>query len=108
MWNAPGGLPKRPKGSDCNSAGSAFGGSNPSPTTKSPAPEVGDFRLVEPMVDFVLVLEGRVLGRDEFGRPAKQSHRNRTDEKEPAHRDNDSGNNTERDTPRVHAPRLSE
>lgn len=33
VWNASGGLPKRPKGSDCNSAGSAFGGSNPSPTT---------------------------------------------------------------------------
>ncbi len=28
-----GGVPERPKGSDCKSAGSAFGGSNPPPST---------------------------------------------------------------------------
>ncbi len=29
-----GGVPERPKGADCKSAGSAFEGSNPSPSTK--------------------------------------------------------------------------
>jgi hypothetical protein len=42
----PGGLPKRPKGSDCKSAGVAFGGSNPSPATRMEAP-----------------VRGRILGR---------------------------------------------
>ena len=28
------GMPERPKGADCKSAGNAFGGSNPSPGTK--------------------------------------------------------------------------
>jgi hypothetical protein len=28
-----GGVPERPKGADCKSAGSAFGGSNPPPST---------------------------------------------------------------------------
>ena len=37
--NAPGGLPKRPKGSDCKSDCSAFGGSNPSSTTQSSVPQ---------------------------------------------------------------------
>jgi hypothetical protein len=31
----PGGVPERSKGSDCKSDGSAFGGSNPPPSTKS-------------------------------------------------------------------------
>ena len=31
------GIPKRPKGADCKSAGDAFGGSNPSPGTGFPA-----------------------------------------------------------------------
>ena len=31
--NNPGGLPERPMGADCKSAGSAFSGSNPLPTT---------------------------------------------------------------------------
>ncbi len=30
----PAGMPERPKGADCKSAGNAFGGSNPSPGTK--------------------------------------------------------------------------
>ncbi|MEN9304963.1 MAG: hypothetical protein RLY76_231, partial [Actinomycetota bacterium] len=30
-----GGLPERPMGADCKSAGSAFSGSNPLPTTSS-------------------------------------------------------------------------
>ncbi len=30
-----GGVPERPKGADCKSAGSAFGGSNPPPSTKT-------------------------------------------------------------------------
>ena len=29
-----GGVPEWPKGADCNSAGSAYGGSNPPPSTK--------------------------------------------------------------------------
>ena len=29
-----GGVPERPKGADCKSAGSTFGGSNPPPSTK--------------------------------------------------------------------------
>ena len=31
-----GGVPERPKGADCKSAGSAFGGSNPPPSTILP------------------------------------------------------------------------
>ena len=60
------------------------------------------------MVNFVFVREGRVLGRDEFGRPAKQCHNDSTDEKHATHRYYDSGNNTEGDTPRVHSPNLGE
>ena len=37
MWR-PGELPKRPKGSDCKSAGVAFGGSNPSLATMCNVP----------------------------------------------------------------------
>ena len=29
------GMPERPKGADCKSAGNAFGGSNPSPSTNA-------------------------------------------------------------------------
>ena len=58
------------------------------------------------MVDFVLIVEGRVFGRDEFGRPSKQRHNGRADEEKSAHRDNHSGDNAERDTPRVHDPTL--
>ncbi len=60
------------------------------------------------MIDFVFIREGWVLGCGEFGRPTKQRPNRRADEKKSAHRDNDSGNNTERDTPRFHAPRLDE
>jgi hypothetical protein len=37
----PGGLPERPKGADCKSAGYAFDGSNPSPSTAFVAQEIG-------------------------------------------------------------------
>ena len=33
-------LPERPKGADCKSAGTAYGGSNPSPATNSPVTKV--------------------------------------------------------------------
>ena len=75
-----------------------------------PSPQplgVGDFRLVKSVVDFVLIIEGRVLGRGVFGRPAKQRQNGRPDEQKSAHRDNDSGDNAERDTPRVHTSTLS-
>ena len=32
--NVPGGVPERPKAADCKSAGIAYEGSNPSPSTK--------------------------------------------------------------------------
>ena len=37
-----GGVPERPKGTDCKSVGDAFGGSNPPPTTKRSKFIVGD------------------------------------------------------------------
>ena len=43
-----GGVPERPKGSDCKSAGSTFGGSNPPPSTKFP--KIG-FRGCSSMVE---------------------------------------------------------
>jgi hypothetical protein len=33
MWAKSGGVPERSKGADCKSAGDAFGGSNPPPST---------------------------------------------------------------------------
>ncbi|KAF0158613.1 MAG: hypothetical protein FD159_1046 [Syntrophaceae bacterium] len=33
MSNITGGVPERPKGADCKSAGGAYGGSNPPPST---------------------------------------------------------------------------
>src|SRR3954465_5314490 len=36
MMSVFGGLPERPKGADCKSAGYAFDGSNPSPSTGQP------------------------------------------------------------------------
>jgi hypothetical protein len=36
-----GGVPERSKGADCKSAGSAFEGSNPSPSTRCPRPRAG-------------------------------------------------------------------
>ena len=43
MYNA-GGVPERPKGTDCKSVGDAFGGSNPPPTTILFSKlDVGDF-----------------------------------------------------------------
>ena len=38
LSNDSGGLPERPKGADCKSAGYAFGGSNPTPSTRSSKP----------------------------------------------------------------------
>lgn len=58
------------------------------------------------MVDFVLIVEGRVLRRDELGRPAKQHHDGRADDEETAHRDDEADGHTERHAPRVHVPRL--
>jgi len=58
------------------------------------------------MVDFVLIVEGRVLRRDELGRPAKQHHDGPADREETADSDDEAGDNTERDVPRVHNPRL--
>ena len=58
------------------------------------------------MVDFVFIVEGRVLRRDELGCPAKQRHNRRADGEETAHRDDEAGDNTERDVPEVHTPRL--
>ena len=37
-----GGVPERPKGTDCKSVGDAFGGSNPPPTTTRHKLNVGD------------------------------------------------------------------
>jgi hypothetical protein len=42
----PGGVPERPKGTDCKSVGEAFGGSNPPPTTiRVERVDVGDIRF---------------------------------------------------------------
>jgi hypothetical protein len=42
-----GGVPERPKGTDCKSVGDAFGGSNPPPSTKPHSKlSVGDGRAV--------------------------------------------------------------
>ena len=38
-----GGIPERPMGTDCKSAGNAFDGSNPSSPTKNPARKCGIF-----------------------------------------------------------------
>ena len=43
-----GGVPERSKGSDCKSDGSAFEGSNPSPSTKVVREECGCSSMVEP------------------------------------------------------------
>ena len=44
--DAPGGVPERPKGTDCKSVGEAFGGSNPPPTTiRVDRVDVGDIRF---------------------------------------------------------------
>ena len=40
-----GGVPERPKGSDCKSDGRAFGGSNPPPTTIHSKSYVGDSKI---------------------------------------------------------------
>ncbi len=59
-----GGVPEWPKGTDCKSVGSAFGGSNPPPSTI--------FQYAESSWHTVLVLEAhvaqlveRILGKDE-------------------------------------------
>ncbi len=54
-----GGVPERSKGSDCKSDGSAFEGSNPSPSTRSTADNAGvvDFCVLALcVVSLVLVL----------------------------------------------------
>ena len=43
-----GGVPERPKGSDCKSDGSAFEGSNPSPSTISPI-AMAEYNLLLPL-----------------------------------------------------------
>jgi hypothetical protein len=44
--DTPGGVPERPKGTDCKSVGEAFGGSNPPPTTiRVYRVDVGDIRF---------------------------------------------------------------
>jgi len=58
------------------------------------------------MIDFVFIVESRVLRRDELGRPAKQRQNHRADREETADSDDEAGDNTERDVPRVHNPRL--
>ena len=58
------------------------------------------------MVDFVFIVEGRVLRRDELGRPAKQRDNGRADDEETAHRDDKADYHTERHAPRIHVPRL--
>ena len=58
------------------------------------------------MLDFVFIVESRVLRRDELGRPAKQRQNRDADEQKTANRDNDSDDSAEREIPWVHAPRL--
>jgi hypothetical protein len=58
------------------------------------------------MIDFVFILEGRVLWSDELGRPSKHRHNRCADGKEAAHRDNEAGDNTEREIPGDHVPRV--
>ena len=45
--SSSGGVPERPKGSDCKSDGSAFGGSNPPPSTIFPLGKCGCSSVVE-------------------------------------------------------------
>ena len=58
------------------------------------------------MIDFVFIVEGRVLRRDELGRPSEQCHDGCANREETAHRDDEAGDDAERDVPRVHALRL--
>ena len=60
------------------------------------------------MVDFVFIVEGRVLRRDELGRPAKQRHNGRADDEETAQRNDKADDHTERHVPRIHVPRIGE
>ena len=41
-----GGVPEWPKGADCKSVASCFGGSNPPPSTKNPYTKVCGFLLI--------------------------------------------------------------
>ncbi len=58
------------------------------------------------MVDFVFIVDGRVLRRDELGRPAKQRHNGPADDEKTAHHNDKADDHTERNVPRIHVPRL--
>ena len=58
------------------------------------------------MIDLVFIVKGRVLWSDELGRPPKHRHDRCADGKETAHGDYEADDNTERDIPGVHVPRV--
>ncbi len=71
--DTPGGVPERPKGTDCKSVGEAFGGSNPPPTTsRVDRVDVGDIRFRSRlelhgfgMITAHLVLDYSLAGNDD-------------------------------------------
>ena len=72
----PGGIPERPKGSDCKSDGHAFAGSNPAPPTTSQLPSA--YRLVPTFCEAfpfreALPAPGESLPGSGFGNPPRRA-----------------------------------